>query len=955
MKSISPFVDYQVPGFVKDDYPKFLAFIKAYYSFLDSHSSNGTNYISRSMMSYRDVDETTDEFIKYFLYDFLNDFPEETALDKAKLVKLSKDFYKTKGSEDSLKFLFRVLYNEEIDVYYPKKDILKASDGKWQQPQYIKLTISPANLNVNLDYLVKRLLTGTTSKSICIVESYQRSIDPINQSDVVLLFVSNIKGTFLPNEIIQIPYEDSEGISSVFIEKITGAISKIQLVKDRYGLTYNVGDPVIVHSGLDNTLRARDANAIVSQVSTGQVIAADVIDGGFGFRAEPYSLAEVIPAFGDTGAGATLSIVEVDTSKTITLNVVYDTIDTFAAVSIGDADYHFNTFVTNVNTTLATALNTTQTNFYPLKKIRVTNSGGGYKRKPSELTKTYINTDLYDVYNSFPNDQRILDFFASQENPSIPQEVKTLGMIGGVKIINPGKGYNPTTDLITLINPYGGIGYPSSITNVSQTGTVVTITTQLDHGYTGGQTVYIAGLTNTTLNGTWVISGTPTTNSFTFTKTTATIPYTSDKGQAFIPSITYSVNGAGSIVSVSIDDNNRGWGYYTAPEVVIKKLDGTASQGTGANLQAFILGTGEYVDLTVDGIGKVQGIKLTDLGFDYIHQPLVSLRVMDIVLNPVANSTIFTPNTQVYQGASIDQASFIATIRSFNPTNSTLRVYEYQGGLDVAANLRTLSANTDPVSFVKYGDGLAEATAIFKGGVIEDKGFYLNDDGFLSAGKVLQDSKRYHNFSYVVKVKKALSSYKSALLKVFHPSGMSLLSEYDINSYNPIVSKSSTQFRSSKIRLNSSIAMNSALQVGNVIGTNTNFTSYSSNASNCMVVITQGGRILTPKINSITNNTFLIVESNLKFFGTGTLSTHAGSPTVYISDTQTSDEIQQGDVLRVNINNSDIFVSVAGPLVSGSFTSNVTFATSNSSIYYEVYPSINTAVTGSYTILNSGI
>jgi hypothetical protein len=47
------------------------------------------------------------------------------------LAKHIYDIYRAKGTEEALKTLFRAFYDIEVDVTYPSKNILKASDGKW--------------------------------------------------------------------------------------------------------------------------------------------------------------------------------------------------------------------------------------------------------------------------------------------------------------------------------------------------------------------------------------------------------------------------------------------------------------------------------------------------------------------------------------------------------------------------------------------------------------------------------------------------------------------------------------------------------------------------------------------------------------------------------------------------------------------------------------------------------
>ena len=59
------------------------------------------------------------------------DIPENMLTDKRLLLKRIKDLYTSKGSQKSYDLLFRILYNQDIDFYYPGEDILRASDGRW--------------------------------------------------------------------------------------------------------------------------------------------------------------------------------------------------------------------------------------------------------------------------------------------------------------------------------------------------------------------------------------------------------------------------------------------------------------------------------------------------------------------------------------------------------------------------------------------------------------------------------------------------------------------------------------------------------------------------------------------------------------------------------------------------------------------------------------------------------
>lgn len=140
-------VSKQLPEFVRADYPLFVEFIEAYYEFLNAKtftvgatSFSGGNQ-QRNITELRDIDTTIDEFIQYFKneLDIFGDNYE--FIDRAFFLRKAKQIFTTKGTEASYKFLFKLLYNKDAEIHYPWGQVLKASDGKWQQEMSIFVDI----------------------------------------------------------------------------------------------------------------------------------------------------------------------------------------------------------------------------------------------------------------------------------------------------------------------------------------------------------------------------------------------------------------------------------------------------------------------------------------------------------------------------------------------------------------------------------------------------------------------------------------------------------------------------------------------------------------------------------------------------------------------------------------------------------------------------------------------
>jgi hypothetical protein len=121
---VSSIVASQLPEFIRDEYQTFVDFLKAYYDFLETTQKDPTTL--------RDIDTTLDAFITYFKDELAAKIPYST-VDERFLISRIKDLYLAKGSEASYKLLFRILFNKDITLQYPSTQMLRASDGKWNQ------------------------------------------------------------------------------------------------------------------------------------------------------------------------------------------------------------------------------------------------------------------------------------------------------------------------------------------------------------------------------------------------------------------------------------------------------------------------------------------------------------------------------------------------------------------------------------------------------------------------------------------------------------------------------------------------------------------------------------------------------------------------------------------------------------------------------------------------------
>lgn len=120
------------PEFIREEYPLFVKLVEEYYKFLD------TTYVGQ-IDSIKDIDNTPELFIEYFRKQYSVNVPSFWRMDFRDFLYFAKEFYSSRGSENSIQFLFRAMFGEEITIDYPGKYVLRASDGKWKQEFHIEV------------------------------------------------------------------------------------------------------------------------------------------------------------------------------------------------------------------------------------------------------------------------------------------------------------------------------------------------------------------------------------------------------------------------------------------------------------------------------------------------------------------------------------------------------------------------------------------------------------------------------------------------------------------------------------------------------------------------------------------------------------------------------------------------------------------------------------------------
>lgn len=194
-KKSSVLLESRLPEFVRENYPLFVSFMAAYYEWLDS--SGNVSYGISNFSTARDVDLSEMRFLDQFLHEFMSRIPKNIMGDQKLLLKHIKKFYSAKGTERATRFLFRVLFNSEIDFYYPSMDIWKLDASQWQIDKSLKV-VPYQGINLG-DYIYSDIVSlgsGAYTRIENVVSYVQNGII-INE-----LSYNKSRGTFHVDDII---------------------------------------------------------------------------------------------------------------------------------------------------------------------------------------------------------------------------------------------------------------------------------------------------------------------------------------------------------------------------------------------------------------------------------------------------------------------------------------------------------------------------------------------------------------------------------------------------------------------------------------------------------------------------------------------------------------------------------------------------------------------------------
>ena len=196
--TIIPILENRFPAYAKD-YKHFKEFMIAYFEFLEQ-SGSPIEYAN----SFLDNTDSTNETALYWdkiLADVGWKQPLPDTIQKRIFVLFVRDYYLSRGTKNSLKFLFRLLYSEDVDIYYPRDDMLVLSNAEYTH-NTIMVTSDISDYNTFRKLSQSARDFGLLGEGV--ISNSKMIVDNIVRSRGYVVMTISTTDTFIPGESIKL-------------------------------------------------------------------------------------------------------------------------------------------------------------------------------------------------------------------------------------------------------------------------------------------------------------------------------------------------------------------------------------------------------------------------------------------------------------------------------------------------------------------------------------------------------------------------------------------------------------------------------------------------------------------------------------------------------------------------------------------------------------------------------
>ena len=225
----------------------------------------------QQLLEYANVDNTIFDFLDKFRDSFLEGIPNTLAngLSKRKLIKSIKDLYSAKGTEKGHKLFFRMLFDDEAELFYPRDNMLRVSESTWSENSFMRVI---ENTGSNFTELENQTITGQSSGASILIEKVTKFTESGTQFAQLQVSLDSLSGTFNIGETVN-------GASSISDVSMSGTVQELLTgaTITSGGQYYEINDTVSVSGGNGQ------GQLIVKDIGSGSIDEIVIDDVGSGY------------------------------------------------------------------------------------------------------------------------------------------------------------------------------------------------------------------------------------------------------------------------------------------------------------------------------------------------------------------------------------------------------------------------------------------------------------------------------------------------------------------------------------------------------------------------------------------------------------------------------------------------------------------------------------------------
>ena len=563
----------------------------------------GPSYVMNTIEEAMDIDLNANNYLELMQKEIAATIPRAVTVNKRNLYKQIIDFYKLRGSSDSIEIFFKILFNDFAEVEFPYDQTLIPSSGNWdvnpalsKGGQYLdnkgflsdSIKIQDSLKFQKFSYLIK------TGKNLSDWElAYDRLVHPAG----FIYFAEILIILQLTKAVLG---EDNFDSDDLRFDGLTKAIRKVlsALPTRQPGIIGPEDVPVLVEMFASVFLPTTEAKihktgTLSVDLKSGVINGITDLVGGSGYTSAP----TITTSDAGTPSGfTTATLTPTITNGAVTAIAIgnggkdYNTaVITIAAPSAitfdGSDDEVLGSGIVNINDNTI-KLTSAQQSALPVGSLVTYSSGGGTS------IGGLVDTSQYYIISSTGGKVKVsateggseidITSVGSGTSHSFTGETATAnattldGALETISIVEPGFGYSSAPSIT-----FSGI----EISNGS--GVAPTVTIGIDSDGRLDQD-------NVTIN-------------------------TEGSGWSALFATVAANTNAGSIATVNffgLADKN----YSTAPTIVFPQPQSKDADGNLLNTN--VLATAEF---TLDSDGEINGVNITEAGSGYIDDPIVKL------------------------------------------------------------------------------------------------------------------------------------------------------------------------------------------------------------------------------------------------------------------------------------------------------------------------------------------